>query len=306
TKAATVTGTTYTDTGLTPGTSYTYSVKARDTSNQVGPAGGTVTVTTTGNPPPRDEAPGAPGTPVAGQVTSNSVALSWGAAVDDRGVKDYDVYRGTTKAATVTGTTYTDTGLTPGTSYTYSVKARDTADQVGPAGGTVTVTTSGPPPVTGDTFYLRSGGQLATQAATSGSSDTIRSADGTNRDGTPYNPLVYEVKNVNGALKAGAGTAFTFKVDAGTNVGYAQQARVSYDLTGDGTFDRVETFRYFASDPITGWEDYTSARQGVLSASGSLGNLNGGTIRVEVWSALGNGPSTLQVGTGSVLTIPFA
>ncbi|WP_374940132.1 glycosyl hydrolase [Streptomyces finlayi] len=305
-KVATVTGTSYTNTGLTPGTPYTYSVKARDTSNQVGPASGTVTVTTTGNPPPRDEAPGAPGTPVAGEVTSSSVALSWEAAADDRGVKNYDVYRGTSKVATVTGTSYTNTGLTAGTSYTYSVKARDTADQVGPASGTVAVTTSGPPPVTGDTFYLRSGGQLTTQAADAGSSDTIPSAGGTNRDGTPHNPRVYEVKNVRGALKAGSGTAFTFKVDAGANVGYAQQARVSYDLTGDGTFDRVETFRYFASDPITGWEDYSSARQGALSASGTLGDLNGGTIRVEVWSALGNGPSTLQVGKGSVLTIPFA
>ncbi|MEU2163709.1 glycosyl hydrolase [Streptomyces sp. NPDC019208] len=305
TKVATVTGTTHTDTGLTSGTQYTYSVRARDTSNQVGPAGGTVTVTTTGDPPPRDEAPSAPGTPVAGDVTSSSVKLSWEAATDDRGVKDYDVYRGTTKVATVTGTTHTDTGLASGTQYTYSVRARDTADQVGPAGGTVTVTTSGPPPVTGDTFYLRSGGQLTTQAAAAGSSDTIPSAGGANRDGTPYNPLVYEVKNVNGTLKAGSGTAFTLKVDAGTHVGYAQQARVSYDLTGDGTFDRVETFRYFATDPITGWEDYSSARQGTHSASGTLGDLDGGTVRVEVWSALGNGPSTLQVGTGSVLTIPF-
>ncbi|MGI3198640.1 hypothetical protein ACRJ4W_08570 [Streptomyces sp. GLT-R25] len=170
----------------------------------------------------------------------------------------------------------------------------------------MTVTTTGPPPVTGDTLYLRSGGQLSTQAAAVGSSDTIASAGGANHDGTPHDPLVYKVKNVNGTLKAGSGTTFTFKVDAGTNVGYAQQARVSYDLTGDGTFDRVETFRYFATDPVTGWEDYSSVRQGTHSASGALGDLNGGTVRVEVWSALGNGPSTLQVGTGSVLTIPFA
>ncbi|RPK88706.1 hypothetical protein EES46_16820 [Streptomyces sp. ADI98-10] len=114
------------------------------------------------------------------------------------------------------------------------------------------------------------------------------------------------MENVHGDLKSGASTAFTFKVDAGTSVGYAQQARVSYDLTGDGTFERVETFRYFATDPVPGWEDYTSARQGLHSATGTLGDLDGGTVRVEVWNALGNGPSTLQVGRGSVLTIPFA
>ncbi|MCX4566534.1 glycosyl hydrolase [Streptomyces viridodiastaticus] len=302
-KVATVDGTTYTDTGLASGTEYTYSVRARDTSSQVGPPSGTVTVTTTGT---RDQPPGAPGTPVAGEVTSTSVELTWEAATDDKGVKDYDVYRGGTKVATVTGTTHTDTGLTAGTEYSYSVKARDTAGQTGPASGTLKVTTAGNPPVTADTFYPQSGGALATEAAATGSSDTIPSAGGTNNDGTPKNPLVYEVENVNGTLKSGSSTAFTFKVDAGGSVGYAQQARVSYDLTGDGTFERVETFRYFATDPVPGWEDYSSARQGLHSASGTLGDLDGGTVRVEVWSALGNGPSTLQVGAGSVLTIPFA
>ncbi|WP_406369514.1 glycosyl hydrolase [Streptomyces sp. NBC_00647] len=259
-------------------------------------------------PPPDDRKPTAPGTPVPSDVTDNSVTLTWAAAEDDKGVKNYDVFRGSAKVATVTEPAYTDTGLTPGTAYTYSVKARDTANQVGSASGTVTVTTTGdtpPPYVTGDTFYPQSGGLLSTTADATPSSDTIQSAGGTNNDGTPSNPLVYEVKNVKGTLKAGATTALDFKVDAGTVVGNAQQARVSYDLTGDGTFDRVETFRYFATDPISGWEAYSSARQGLHSASGTLGDLNGGTIRVEVWSVLGNTPSTLQVGSGSVLTIPF-
>ncbi|MFJ5547358.1 glycosyl hydrolase [Streptomyces sp. NPDC093225] len=254
---------------------------------------------------PADDGPGAPGTPVATHVTDTSVTLTWTPATDDKGIKNYDVYRGTTRIATVTGTTHTDTALTPGTRYTYSVRARDTTDHVGPASGTATVTTSGPPPVTGDTFYLRTGGQLTTTAAAVATPNTIPSASGTNHDGTPYHPLVYEAKHVNGTLKPGSGTAFTFKVDAGTNVGYAQQARVSYDLTGDGTFDRVETFRYFATDPLPGWEDYSSTRQGTHSTSGTPGNLTDGTIRVEVWSALGNGPSTLQVGTGSTLTVPY-
>ncbi|MFJ5778959.1 glycosyl hydrolase [Streptomyces sp. NPDC093094] len=255
--------------------------------------------------PPTDAKPTAPGTPVASGVTATSVTLDWAAATDDKGVKNYDVYRNDAKVATVTATGYTDSGLTAGTTYTYSVRARDTADQTGPAGGTVTVTTSGGTPVTGGTFYPQPGGALATTAAPSPSTATIPSAGGTNNDGTPRNPLVYEVKNVRGTLKAGTATAFTFKVDAGTAVGHAQQARVSYDLTGDGTFDRVETYRYFATDPVTGWEDYSAARQGLQSSSGTLGDLSGGTVRVEIWSALGNGPSTLQVGSGSVLTIPF-
>ncbi|NBM14867.1 glycoside hydrolase family 18 chitinase [Streptomyces sp. GC420] len=92
---------------------------------------------------PGDEPPSAPGTPTASNVTNTSLTLSWGAATDDKGIKNYDVYRGTTKIATVTGRTYADSGLTAGTAYGYSVKARDTADQVGPSSGTLTVTTTG-------------------------------------------------------------------------------------------------------------------------------------------------------------------
>ncbi|MBQ0985058.1 glycoside hydrolase, partial [Streptomyces sp. F63] len=169
-----------------------------------------------------------------------------------------------------------------------------------------TPTDPSPSPVTGDTFHLRPGGVLATTAATAPATDTLASAEGANYDGIPHKPLVYEVRNVNGTLKGGgASTDFRLKVDAGVYVGLGQQVRISYDLTGDGSFDRVETYRYFATDPLPGYEDYTPARTGPLSSSGTLGDLRGGTVRAEVWSAIGNAPSTLQVGTGSVLTIPF-
>lgn len=92
---------------------------------------------------PGDEAPSAPGTPTASDVTDTSVKLSWAAATDDKGVKNYDVLRDGTKVATVTGTTHTDTGLSKGTDYSYTVQARDTADQTGPVSGAVKVTTTG-------------------------------------------------------------------------------------------------------------------------------------------------------------------
>ncbi|MFF2366234.1 glycosyl hydrolase family 18 protein [Streptomyces sp. NPDC058122] len=99
---------------------------------------------------PGDSAPSAPGTPTASSLTDTSVKLSWSAATDDKGVKNYDVLRGGSKVATVTTTSYTDTGLTAGTDYSYTVQARDTADQTGPVSGSVAVHTTGgttdPPP----------------------------------------------------------------------------------------------------------------------------------------------------------------
>ncbi|MEW2136184.1 glycoside hydrolase family 18 chitinase [Streptomyces sp. NPDC005409] len=96
-----------------------------------------------GGTQPGDAPPTAPGTPAASNVADTSLTLSWTAATDDKGVKNYDVYRGSAKVATVTGTSYADSGLTKGTTYTYSVTARDTADQTGPSSGSVSVTTTG-------------------------------------------------------------------------------------------------------------------------------------------------------------------
>ncbi|MCC5479109.1 glycoside hydrolase family 18 chitinase [Streptomyces barringtoniae] len=106
---------------------------------------------------PGDAAPSAPGTPTASNVTDTSVNLSWGAATDDKGVKNYDVLRDGKVVGTVTTTSYTDSGLSAGTDYSYTVQARDTADQTGPVSGAVKVHTTGgttTPPTTGDKVKL--------------------------------------------------------------------------------------------------------------------------------------------------------
>ncbi|MFI6418679.1 glycosyl hydrolase family 18 protein [Streptomyces sp. NPDC050842] len=96
-----------------------------------------------GTSQPGDNPPSAPGTPVASNITDTSVKLTWTAATDDKGVKNYDVLRDGTKVTTLTGLTYTDQGLTAGTDYSYTVVARDTIDQTGPAAGPVPVRTTG-------------------------------------------------------------------------------------------------------------------------------------------------------------------
>ncbi|WP_435974011.1 glycosyl hydrolase family 18 protein [Streptomyces sp. Qhu_M48] len=96
-----------------------------------------------GTTQPGDNPPSAPGAPVASNITDTSVKLTWTAATDDKGVKNYDVLRDGAKIATVTGLTHTDQGLTAGTDYSYTVVARDTIDQTGPAAGPVPVRTTG-------------------------------------------------------------------------------------------------------------------------------------------------------------------
>ncbi|AUG81853.1 glycoside hydrolase [Kitasatospora sp. MMS16-BH015] len=87
-------------------------------------------------------APSVPtGLAVTGTTTS-SVSLSWTASTDNVGVTGYTVYRGGAKVATVTGTSYTDTGLTAATAYQYTVTAQDAAGNVSAASAAVTATTA--------------------------------------------------------------------------------------------------------------------------------------------------------------------
>ncbi|MFC1406550.1 MULTISPECIES: GH12 family glycosyl hydrolase domain-containing protein [Streptacidiphilus] len=74
-------------------------------------------------------------------TTSSSASLSWTAATDNTAVTGYDVYRGGTLVGTTAGTSYTDTGLTASTVYTYTVKAFDAAGNLSPASGSATATT---------------------------------------------------------------------------------------------------------------------------------------------------------------------
>ncbi|MCZ4098726.1 MULTISPECIES: PQQ-dependent sugar dehydrogenase [Streptomyces] len=105
-------------------------VNARDAAGNVSQASSTVSIT-----PPQcqvdTQSPSTPGN-LTGTVSGTTVSLSWSAANDNVGVKYYDIYRGSTKAGTVTanGTTppataFIDSGLTANTSYSYYVVARD-------------------------------------------------------------------------------------------------------------------------------------------------------------------------------------
>ncbi|SCF56642.1 glycoside hydrolase family 6 protein [Streptomyces sp. Ncost-T10-10d] len=73
--------------------------------------------------------------------TSGSVSLSWTASTDDTAVTAYDVYRAGVRVGSSASTSYTDTGLTASTAYSYTVRARDAAGNVSAASAAVSATT---------------------------------------------------------------------------------------------------------------------------------------------------------------------
>ncbi|MEC3976260.1 glycosyl hydrolase family 18 protein [Amycolatopsis sp. H20-H5] len=92
-----------------------------------------------------DTPPAAPGNARVVTKTTTTVSLAWNAsAPGSLPVAGYDVYRGTTLATSVTGTSTTVTGLTANTAYSFTVVAKDTKGTKSPASAAVAVTTNNP------------------------------------------------------------------------------------------------------------------------------------------------------------------
>jgi glucose/arabinose dehydrogenase/chitodextrinase len=121
------TGTSFTDSGLAPATTYRYRVRAVDTSNNTGPYSNTSSTTTPDTTPPS-----APMGLTARAVSSTRINLSWTASTDDVGVTGYRVERcrgagctNFTQVGTSTTRTFSSTGLAANTTYRFRVRASD-------------------------------------------------------------------------------------------------------------------------------------------------------------------------------------
>ncbi|MGR7944571.1 fibronectin type III domain-containing protein [Paenibacillus sp. M.A.Huq-81] len=137
-----VTGTGAWVVGLNSDTSYSFTVKARDAAGNLSPASNSITVKT--DPIIIDIAPPTiPGNFQWTGKTSTSVSFSWSPSTDNIGVVSYLISYGTTDFIVGTPQTFgTVTGLTPNTSYTFTVKAFDQAGNASGASLPVTVTTN--------------------------------------------------------------------------------------------------------------------------------------------------------------------
>lgn len=137
---ASMTATTLTHTNLTPGTTYTFRLRARDQALNWSGFSNTVTVTTL----PAN-------TPVAAPVLSASVgpthiSLSWTAPANAAPPIRYWIYRDGVQIAAAHQTTSITFYVQPGTSHTYTVRARDGRNIFSDHSNAVSVTTPQPDP----------------------------------------------------------------------------------------------------------------------------------------------------------------
>ena len=102
-------------------------------------AAGAAPVTTT--PASDTTPPSVPAGLSASAISTSQITLSWNASTDNVGVTGYKVYRSGNQIGTTPTLSYTDTNLSAGTSYSYTVAAYDAANNTSGQSGAVGVMT---------------------------------------------------------------------------------------------------------------------------------------------------------------------
>jgi chitodextrinase len=126
TQLTTTANTSYSDTGLSPSTTYAYAVSAYDAAGDE--SGQSISVSAITQPPDTEtHTHTVPANLQATAISSSQINLSWSALTDNIGVIGYNIYRNGTQLTTTTNTSYSDTGLSPSTTYAYTVSAYDAA-----------------------------------------------------------------------------------------------------------------------------------------------------------------------------------
>ena len=128
--------TSYSDTGLTTLTSYSYTVAACDAAGNCSAQTAAGTATTLESVPPT-----VPTKLAAMAFSTTQINLTWRASTDNVAVTGYKVYRNGVQVGAPTGLSFSDTGLTAASSYSYTVAACDAATNCSAQSTAVTGTT---------------------------------------------------------------------------------------------------------------------------------------------------------------------
>jgi chitodextrinase len=132
--------TTYSDTNITAGVSYAYTIEATDTAGNSSGVSAPLMVTAGDTTKPT-----IPANLAQTGATATTISIAWDPATDPDDATTalrYHVYRGTTLIATVATTGYTDTGRTASTSYGYRVDAFDPAGNTSAQSPSLTASTA--------------------------------------------------------------------------------------------------------------------------------------------------------------------
>ncbi|WP_155978002.1 fibronectin type III domain-containing protein [Pedobacter glucosidilyticus] len=139
----TTTQTTFNVTGLLGSTTYSMTVLAKDEAGNASAQSTVLSVTTLA--PPDTEAPTSPIGLAFSNVTETSAVINWSPSLDNVGVTAYEIFVNGTSVGTTSITNFEVTGLTAGTTYNITVRARDAAGNNSSASPALVVATLAAP-----------------------------------------------------------------------------------------------------------------------------------------------------------------
>jgi len=179
------------------------------------------------------QAPTAPTSLAASNITSTSVSLSWTASTDNVGVTGYDVYKNGALLASTTATTYSVTGLTAATAYSFYVKAKDAAGNASAASSTINITTAA-----ATVSYCTSKG---TSCADEWISKVVIGAFTNSSTATSYTDFTSQT------ITLTAGTAVSISLTPGfSGSAYNEYWKIWIDYNGDKDFDDANELAFDA------------------------------------------------------------
>ncbi len=175
-----VTSTSYAVTGLTPSTTYSFTVSAYDAAGNTSAQCQWVNARTSDEPTPEPKpdtiAPSVPSGLLAKAASTTQINLSWDASTDNVVITGYKVFLNGTYLTSVTSTSYSATGLTPSTTYSFSVSAYDATGNTSALSQAVNAKTNDesiPDPVPVDNIKPSTPTRLAFTAVTASQIDLV-------------------------------------------------------------------------------------------------------------------------------------
>jgi glucosylceramidase len=192
------------------------------------PAGAVATFTWTPGSTGTGGSLSAPTSLTSSSTTSSGTTLSWGASTGGSGTITYDIDRNGTQVGTTTGTSYTDTGLSPSTTYSYTVTATDTAGDTSATSNTATVTTlaSGGGGINSGTWY---------QVVNTNSGDCVDDTGGSAANGTAVQQWACGSGNTNQEWQFQPTSGGYYQVATRNNTSAVWDVTGGTSATGNGT-----------------------------------------------------------------------
>ena len=129
--------------GLSPGTTYTFTVSACDAAGNCSAQSAPASATTLAADA---QAPSVPTGLVATAVSTSEITLAWNPSTDNLGVTGYKVFQGAALLGMASSTNFAVIQLDAGTTYSFTVSACDAAGNCSVQSASASATTTGAPP----------------------------------------------------------------------------------------------------------------------------------------------------------------